>query len=60
MQTLIQSAAQDLRFKKQQAIAAFLDRDVDRLLTTSAAHHRRLNEVVATLPVDTGLVADEG
>jgi len=39
---------------------AFLARDADRLLTTSAAHHRRLNEVVATLPVDTGLVADEG
>ena len=29
---------------------AFLARDVDRLLASSAAHHRRLNEVVATLP----------
>ena len=38
---------------------AFLDRDVDRLLASSAAHHRRLNEVVATLPADTGLVADD-
>jgi hypothetical protein len=38
---------------------AFLDRDVDRLLASSAAHHRRLNEVIATLPADTGLVADD-
>ena len=29
---------------------AFLARDVERLLASSAAHHRRLNEVVATLP----------
>src|SRR3978361_571832 len=40
-------------------LAAFLDRDGERLLLSSAAHHRRLNEVVATLPADTGLVADE-
>ncbi|TPG29517.1 GntR family transcriptional regulator [Mycolicibacterium hodleri] len=39
-------------------LSAFLDRDVDRLLASSAAHHRRLNEVVASLPADTGLVAD--
>jgi len=39
---------------------AFLARDVDRLLTTSAAHHRRLNEVVASLPPDSGLVTDDG
>ncbi len=39
---------------------AFLDRDVERLLASSAAHHRRLNEVVATLPADTGLIAGEG
>lgn len=38
---------------------AFLTRDVDRLLASSAAHHRRLNEVVATLPVDTGLIAGD-
>jgi DNA-binding GntR family transcriptional regulator len=38
---------------------AFLARDVDRLLASSAAHHRRLNDVVATLPVDTGLIADD-
>ncbi len=38
---------------------AFLARDVDRLLASSAAHHRRLNDVVATLPTGTGLVADE-
>jgi DNA-binding GntR family transcriptional regulator len=37
---------------------AFLARDVDRLLASSAAHHRRLNEVVATLPTDSGLIAD--
>lgn len=37
---------------------AFLARDVDRLLASSAAHHRRLNEVVATMPTDSGLVAD--
>ncbi|MCW2514658.1 MAG: GntR family transcriptional regulator [Mycobacterium sp.] len=41
-------------------LEAFLARDVDRLLTFSAAHHRRLNEVVATLPSDTGLVVDDG
>jgi DNA-binding GntR family transcriptional regulator len=40
-------------------LEAFLNRDVDRLLASSAAHHRRLNEVVATLPADTGLVADD-
>ena len=39
-------------------LTAFLDRDVDRLLASSAAHHRRLNEVVASLPADTGLVAE--
>jgi DNA-binding GntR family transcriptional regulator len=39
---------------------AFLARDVERLLTSSAAHHRRLNEVVATMPTDSGLVADDG
>jgi DNA-binding GntR family transcriptional regulator len=38
---------------------AFLARDVDRLLASSAAHHRRLNEVVATLPANSGL-ADDG
>ncbi len=40
-------------------LTAFLDRDVDRLLTSTAAHHRRLNDVVATLPTDTGLVAED-
>ncbi len=39
---------------------AFLARDVERLLATSASHHRRLNAVVATLPSNTGLVAGEG
>jgi DNA-binding GntR family transcriptional regulator len=41
-------------------LTAFLDRDVDRLLSLSAAHHRRLNDVVATLPADAGLVAEDG
>ena len=40
-------------------LAAFLARDVDRLLASSAAHHRRLADVVATLPTDSGLVAGE-
>lgn len=38
---------------------AFMARDVDGLLMVSAAHHRRLNGVVAALPTDTGLVLDE-
>jgi DNA-binding GntR family transcriptional regulator len=38
---------------------AFLARDVDRLLAASAAHHRLLNEVVATLPAEAGLIADD-
>jgi DNA-binding GntR family transcriptional regulator len=38
---------------------AFLARDVDRLLATAAVHHRRLNVVVATLPPDSGLIADD-
>lgn len=40
-------------------LAAFLARDVDALLASSAAHHRRLADVVATLPTDSGLVAGE-
>ena len=39
---------------------AFLAGDVDRLLACSAAHHRLLNEVVATLPSDTGLIVGDG
>jgi DNA-binding GntR family transcriptional regulator len=39
----------------QEMLAAFLARDADRLLASSAAHHRRLNEVVATLPANSGL-----
>ena len=38
-------------------LEAFLDRDVDALLSISGAHHRRLNAVVAALPCDTGLVS---
>lgn len=43
----------------RELLDAFLCRDVDRLLASSAAHHRRLNEVVATLPTDSGLIADD-
>lgn len=38
-------------------LEAFLDRDADGLLSVSADHHRRLNDVVATLPPDTGLIS---
>lgn len=38
---------------------AFQARDVERLLASSAAHHRRLNEVVATLPAGSGLVTGD-
>ncbi|MDO3649275.1 GntR family transcriptional regulator [Nocardia mangyaensis] len=40
-------------------LAAFLDRDVERLLLVAEEHHRRLESVVATLPTDTGLLAPE-
>ncbi|WP_059013989.1 GntR family transcriptional regulator [Mycobacterium sp. M26] len=40
-------------------LEAFLDRDVEQLLSTSALHHQRLNAVVSTLPAHSGLVADE-
>ncbi|MET0455096.1 MAG: GntR family transcriptional regulator [Mycobacterium sp.] len=43
----------------RELLDAFLSRDVDRLLASSAAHHRRLNEVVATLPADTGLIVED-
>ncbi|BBZ30697.1 GntR family transcriptional regulator [Mycolicibacterium madagascariense] len=39
---------------------AFLTGDAERLLACSAAHHRLLNEVVATLPADTGLIVGDG
>ncbi|MCP9275700.1 GntR family transcriptional regulator [Mycolicibacterium arenosum] len=37
-------------------LEAFLDRDAEALLAVSGQHHRRLNDVVATLPPDTGLI----
>jgi DNA-binding GntR family transcriptional regulator len=40
-------------------LAAFLARDVERLLAASEEHARRLNEVISTLPSDTGLLAHE-
>lgn len=38
-------------------LEAFLDRDADALLGISGEHHRRLNDVVASLPPDSGLIA---
>ncbi|MRH89857.1 FCD domain-containing protein [Nocardia sp. SYP-A9097] len=35
---------------------AFLDRDVDRLLAIARRHHHRLEQVISTLPTDTGLL----
>lgn len=43
----------------QQMLEAFLARDVDTLLATSAIHHQRLNTVVATISSDTGLVSGD-
>ncbi|WP_099025585.1 GntR family transcriptional regulator [Mycolicibacterium palauense] len=40
-------------------LEAFLRRDAEALLATSALHNRRLNTVVASLPTDTGLLACE-
>jgi DNA-binding GntR family transcriptional regulator len=40
-----------------QMLEAFLDRDAEALLAVSAEHHRRLNDVVASLPSDSGLIA---
>lgn len=39
-------------------VQAFLDGDTQQLLSASAMHHQRLSAVVATLPTDTGLVAE--
>jgi len=38
-------------------LEAFLDRDAAALLSTATIHHHRLNDVVATLPADSGLIA---
>lgn len=38
---------------------AFLERDIDRLLVTAQRHHLRLEQVISTLPTDTGLLAPE-
>lgn len=40
-----------------QMLEAFLDRDATALLTVSGQHHKRLSDVVANLPPDTGLIA---
>lgn len=37
---------------------AFLSRDVDRLLATAAVHHGRLNTVVSTLSLDSGVIVE--
>jgi len=39
-------------------LRAFLARDADTLVSTSAAHYERLRSVLAALPRDTGLFAD--
>ena len=44
----------------REMLAAFTAGDVDRLLASSAAHHLRLNDVVATLPATSGVVASDG
>ncbi len=44
----------------RELLDAFLARDVDRLLASSAAHHLHLSQVVATLPANSGLAADHG
>ena len=38
---------------------AFLARDLPRLLSAAEVHHQRLNSVIAKLPTDTGLLAQE-
>ncbi len=38
-------------------LSAFLAGDIERLLAVSERHAKRLNEVIATLPADTGLLA---
>lgn len=38
---------------------AFLHRDAAALLSASEIHHRRLNTVIATLPTNTGLLAEK-
>lgn len=40
-----------------QMLEAFLARDADALLAVSVEHHRRLNNVVAALPAETGLIS---
>jgi DNA-binding GntR family transcriptional regulator len=40
----------------QHMLAAFLARDANELLATSQIHNKRLNDVVAALPADSGLV----
>jgi DNA-binding GntR family transcriptional regulator len=40
-------------------LAAFLARDAQRLLSVAEQHARRLNDVISTLPDDTGLLAHE-
>ena len=42
-----------------QMLEAFLDRDTDALLAITGDHHRRLNEVVSSLPPNSGLIAHD-
>ncbi|MCA2212294.1 GntR family transcriptional regulator [Jidongwangia harbinensis] len=41
-----------------QMLAAFLNREPDRLIAVFTAHHRRLQSFIEALPRDTGLFAD--
>lgn len=43
----------------QEMLDAFLARDLPRLLAACERHHHRLNSVIATLPTDTGLLAEK-
>jgi len=42
----------------EQMLAAFINRDGDELVETSARHHRRLETVIAVLPEQSGLIAE--
>ncbi|MBF6239775.1 HTH-type transcriptional regulator mcbR [Nocardia otitidiscaviarum] len=55
------SAADRLRLHSDHTVMldAFLSRDVDRLLLAAEQHHKRLEQVIATLPTDTGLLAPD-
>lgn len=62
VQLMVHVASSDralLHADHEQMLAAFLARDTEELLSVSAIHHKRLNEVVSALPSDTGLVIED-